>query len=79
MPNALIVGASRGIGLGLVEEFAKRGWNVVGTVRGDASAGDLKMIARDSGGKITIEHVDTADAASGAEQQRGWPVVSQRM
>ncbi len=66
MPNALIVGASRGIGLGLVEEFAKRGWAVVGTVRSDASAGDLKMIARDSGGKVTIEQVDTADAASGA-------------
>ena len=65
MPNALIVGASRGIGLGLVEEFAKRGWSVVGTVRGEASAGDLKMIARDSGGKITLETVDTADAASG--------------
>jgi NAD(P)-dependent dehydrogenase (short-subunit alcohol dehydrogenase family) len=66
MPNALIVGASRGIGLGLVEEFAKRGWSVVGTVRGEASAGDLKMIAKDSGGKVTLETVDTADAASGA-------------
>jgi NAD(P)-dependent dehydrogenase (short-subunit alcohol dehydrogenase family) len=66
MPNALIVGASRGIGLGLVEEFAKRGWSVVGTVRAEASAGDLKMIAKDSGGKVTLETVDTADAASGA-------------
>jgi NAD(P)-dependent dehydrogenase (short-subunit alcohol dehydrogenase family) len=66
MPNALIVGASRGIGLGLVEEFAKRGWSVVGTVRSEASAGDLKMVAKDSGGKITLETVDTADAASGA-------------
>ena len=66
MPNALIVGASRGIGLGLVDEFAKRGWAVVGTVRSDASASDLKMIARDSGGKVTVEHVDTTDAASGA-------------
>ena len=67
MPNALIVGASRGIGLGLVEEFAKRGWTVVGTVRNDASAGDLKMVARDSGGKVTLEHVDTTDATSGAD------------
>ena len=66
MPNALIVGASRGIGLGLVEEFVKRGWDVVGTVRGDASAGGLNAVARDSGGKVTIERVDTADAASGA-------------
>ncbi len=66
MPNALIIGASRGIGRGLVEEFAKRGWSVVGTVRSDASAGDLKMLAKDSGGKVTLEQVDTTDAASGA-------------
>ena len=66
MPTALIIGASRGIGLGLVEEFAKRGWSVTGTVRNDASAGDLKMLAKDSGGKVTLEQVDTTDAASGA-------------
>lgn len=29
----LIVGASRGIGLGLVEEFMARGWNVIATER----------------------------------------------
>ena len=33
MPDILIIGASRGIGLGLVEEFSKRGWNVTATVR----------------------------------------------
>ena len=38
MPRALIVGASRGLGLGLVEEFAKRGWEVLGTVRDDDPA-----------------------------------------
>ena len=31
--SALIVGASRGLGLGLVQEYAARGWDVVGTVR----------------------------------------------
>jgi NAD(P)-dependent dehydrogenase (short-subunit alcohol dehydrogenase family) len=31
--TALIVGASRGLGLGLVQEYAARGWDVVGTVR----------------------------------------------
>ena len=67
MPTALIIGASRGIGLGLVEEFAKRGWAVTGTVRSEASAGDLKMMAKESGGKIAIEQVDTTDAASGVK------------
>ena len=31
--TALIVGASRGLGLALAQEFLDRGWNVVGTVR----------------------------------------------
>lgn len=31
--SALIIGASRGLGLGLVQEYAARGWDVVGTVR----------------------------------------------
>ncbi len=33
MPSALIIGASRGIGLGLVRTLAGRGWTVTGTVR----------------------------------------------
>ncbi len=31
--TALIVGASRGLGLGLAREYASRGWDVIGTVR----------------------------------------------
>ncbi len=33
-PSILLIGASRGLGYGMAEEFSKRGWNVVGTVRG---------------------------------------------
>ncbi|TXM87627.1 SDR family NAD(P)-dependent oxidoreductase, partial [Methylobacterium sp. WL122] len=36
--NALIVGASRGLGLGLVETFLARGWRVTATQR-NASPG----------------------------------------
>ncbi len=32
--TALIVGASRGLGLGLVDAFLSRGWDVIATVRG---------------------------------------------
>jgi NAD(P)-dependent dehydrogenase (short-subunit alcohol dehydrogenase family) len=35
-PTALIVGASRGLGLAIGNEFLSRGWDVIGTVR-DAS------------------------------------------
>ena len=33
MPSALIIGASRGIGLGLTQELIGRGWSVVATCR----------------------------------------------
>ena len=36
--SALIVGASRGLGLGLVRAFLARGWAVTATVRGEAPA-----------------------------------------
>jgi NAD(P)-dependent dehydrogenase (short-subunit alcohol dehydrogenase family) len=36
MPNALILGASRGLGLALAQEYLARGWQVTGTVRGTA-------------------------------------------
>ena len=42
MPNALILGASRGLGLGLARELAGRGWTVTGTVRKDADRAGLE-------------------------------------
>jgi NAD(P)-dependent dehydrogenase (short-subunit alcohol dehydrogenase family) len=32
--NLLLIGASRGLGLALAEQYLRRGWNVIGTVRG---------------------------------------------
>ncbi len=54
--TAIIIGASRGIGLGLAQEFAGRGWQVVATARG--AAPELEAAAAASAGKITIETVD---------------------
>lgn len=42
MPSALILGASRGLGLGLAREFAGRGWSVAGTVRQEADRAGLE-------------------------------------
>ena len=33
MPHALILGASRGLGLGLAGELVRRGWTVTATVQ----------------------------------------------
>lgn len=60
MPEVLIVGASRGIGLGLVREFVERGWAVTATVRDAAKGGDLQALG------ATVEAVDVADAGSRA-------------
>src|SRR5258708_9523071 len=62
--TALIVGASRGIGLGLVGEFERRGWEVTGTARDPAKASALNEVAENSGGRVHVEKVDTADARS---------------
>ncbi|MBV6289728.1 SDR family oxidoreductase [Pseudomonas aegrilactucae] len=42
--TALIIGASRGLGLGLVERLGEAGWNVVATVRDPARAADLAKL-----------------------------------
>ena len=63
-PHALVIGASRGIGLGLVRELASRGWTVVGTARDLSKATELTALAAASGGAVRTAVVDTADAAS---------------
>ena len=50
----LIVGASRGLGLGLAQEYAARGWTVIGTVRDAANPGALAQITP----PVRIEKVD---------------------
>ena len=63
MPNtaptqtALIVGASRGLGLAMAEEYLKSGWAVVGTVRGEGRTG-LHALAAQSDGRVRIESLD---------------------
>ncbi len=42
MPSALILGASRGLGLGLARELISRGWKVTGTVRKEADRAGLE-------------------------------------
>ena len=54
--TALVVGASRGIGLGLVEEYLARGWSVVATVR-DAEA-EAELTAMDGTGRLTVARAD---------------------
>jgi NAD(P)-dependent dehydrogenase (short-subunit alcohol dehydrogenase family) len=59
--TALIVGASRGLGLGLVAEYLSRGWRVIATVR-DAS-GEAALNALPGMERMSVLHADvTSDA-----------------
>jgi len=58
--TALIIGASRGLGLGLVREHLRRGWNVIATERKPGSSAGLAELACDA---LTIEALDVDDEA----------------
>ena len=62
--NALIVGASRGLGLGLARELKTRGWNVVATAREEAGVRRLESLAAEVPGAVRIERVDINDDAA---------------
>ena len=55
--SALIVGASRGLGLGMTERLLERGWHVTATYRRSASR-DLTELAARSDGRLRLETVD---------------------
>jgi NAD(P)-dependent dehydrogenase (short-subunit alcohol dehydrogenase family) len=55
--TALIVGASRGLGLGLARAYVKLGWRVIGTVRGTSLTG-LHALADEAKDRVRIEMVD---------------------
>lgn len=58
--TVLLVGASRGLGFAMVEEYLRRGWRVIATAR--ASSGDkLRQLAGSAGGMLEVETVDITD------------------
>lgn len=57
--TVLIIGASRGLGLGLAKQFASEGWQVIATVRDPERANELNAVAN-----IRIEVLDIDDVAS---------------
>lgn len=59
--TALIIGASRGIGLGLVKELSAQGWAVIATVRDPQRADALASIPG-----VRVESLEMTDASEGA-------------
>ena len=61
-PTVFITGSNRGIGLGLVKEYAKHGWRVIATCRSPERASDLQDLAKQND-KIIVEQLDVTDGA----------------
>ena len=60
--TALVVGASRGLGLALAAEYLKRGWQVIGTVRGSGRT-QLHDLAEKHPSRLEILPIDITDEA----------------
>ncbi|MFM0626857.1 Rossmann-fold NAD(P)-binding domain-containing protein [Paraburkholderia xenovorans] len=63
-PTALIIGASRGLGLGLSREYLHRGWSVLGTVRRGSGQTALHELQKASDA-LEIEYVGNNQFAGG--------------
>lgn len=58
--SALVIGASRGLGLAIVQELLNREWNVTGTVR-DGKKSQLHELTKKFHKSLQIEHLDITD------------------
>ncbi|MFE3521171.1 SDR family NAD(P)-dependent oxidoreductase [Streptomyces sp. NPDC059161] len=58
--QALVIGASRGLGLVLADELARRGWRVIATARQDDA--ELRANADAWKGRLTVESLEMTSA-----------------
>ena len=57
----LLIAASRGLGLAMAEEFLKKGWNVVGTVRAESGRTKLHDLTSQFQERLEIETLDICE------------------
>ncbi|MBM3556360.1 MAG: SDR family oxidoreductase [Alphaproteobacteria bacterium] len=70
MPTVLVTGASRGIGLEFVRQYARAGWRIEACCRDPGGAKALKDIAASEGGRMRLHALDVIDGASVAAARR---------
>ena len=64
MPTILITGASRGLGLEFVRQYAGDGWQVIACARDLARTPELGALAAESAGRVSVHALDIADHAA---------------
>ena len=70
MPNVLITGANRGIGLEFVRSFAGDGWRVHACCRNPDKSKELKALCAGSEGTVTLHRLDVTDGLKAASLAR---------
>jgi NAD(P)-dependent dehydrogenase (short-subunit alcohol dehydrogenase family) len=58
----LIIGAERGLGLGLAEQFFERGWDVTGAARPGTDTADLKAVGANDPARLSLAEIDVTVA-----------------
>ena len=64
MPTALVTGASRGIGKGIVEHLAARGWDVIAGVRSQQDADAVTKLAPQRISSVILDVTSADDIAA---------------
>ena len=62
-PKLLLVAASRGLGLAMAEEFLKRNWSVVGTIRPESNRDQVDELRTRYNDRLEIETLDICEEA----------------
>ncbi len=61
MNQVLVTGASRGLGLEFVRQYAAAGWRVIACARDPQKASELASVARCAGWKVRVETMDVTN------------------
>jgi NAD(P)-dependent dehydrogenase (short-subunit alcohol dehydrogenase family) len=57
----LITGANRGLGFEFARQYVTDGWRVFAACRNPATASELRRLAQDRGGRLTVLAMDVTD------------------
>lgn len=70
MPTLFITGANRGLGLGVAQIFAGKGWHIHATARDPGKADALAALAKAHPGRVTLHKLEMRDFAGIAQLGR---------
>ena len=70
MPNVLITGANRGLGLEFARQYLAASWQVYAACRDPTIASELRQRAEDSGGRLLILAMDVTDGGASRRRQQ---------